>query len=202
MKKINNEMKKELIKNTHFGKAKNQPYQTIGDLHGSRNMEYRYKFMGMPENLEGKTVLDIGCNMGMICMEAKRRGAERVVGIDYDKKIIETAKKFFKQNDCDVELYNFNVNDGLNSLKEKIGNAKFDYVFALAIWGTVKKPILWEMINYYCIDTCWMEGHNKERGKEEEIRKELESNLIFSSLDYLGESIDRGTRPTFRMKKC
>ena len=83
--------------------------------------------MGLPKSMEGKTVLDIGCNMGMICMEAKRRGAVRVVGIDYDKKVIETAKKFFKQNDCDVELYNFNVNDGLNSLKEKVNSLALQY---------------------------------------------------------------------------
>jgi SAM-dependent methyltransferase len=198
MKKINDQMKKELIKNTHFGKAKKQPYQTIGELHGSRDMEYRYEFMGLPESMEGKTVLDIGCNVGMICMEAKNRGASRVVGLDYDKKIITTAKKFFVENNCDVEFYNFNVNDGFDALQKLIGVDKFDYVFALAIWGTVKKPILWEMINYYCADTCWMEGHNKERGKEEEIRQELEDNLIFSNLEFLGNTEDRGTRPTFR----
>jgi 2-polyprenyl-3-methyl-5-hydroxy-6-metoxy-1,4-benzoquinol methylase len=201
MKKINDQMKKELVKNTHFGKAKNQPYQTIGDLHGSRDMKYRFKFMNIPENFEGKTVLDIGCNMGMVCMEAKDRGASRVVGVDYDKKIITTAKKFFKENNCDGELYQFNVNDGLQALQKLIGDDQFDYVFALAIWGTVKKPILWSMINYYCTDTCWMEGHNKEKGKEEKIKKELTENLIFSDLSFLGNTKDRGIRPTFRMVK-
>lgn len=201
MKRINNEMKKELIKNTHFGEAKNQPYQTIGEFHGSRDMKYRYEFMGLPKSMEGKTVLDIGCNMGMICMEAKRRRADRVVGIDYDKKVIKTAKKFFDQNSCDAELYHFNVNDGLEALKKLIGDDQFDYVFALAIWGTVKKPILWEMINYYCTDICWMEGHNKENGKEEEIKKELTENLMFSDLSFLGNTKDRGIRPTFRMVK-
>tara|TARA_Y100000034_G_scaffold126778_1_gene178536 strand:- start:1134 stop:1739 length:606 start_codon:yes stop_codon:yes gene_type:complete len=201
MKKINKQIKKELIKNTHFGKAKNQPYQTIGDLKGSRDMKYRFKFMGIPESFKGKTVLDIGCNMGMVCMEAKKRGAKRAVGIDYDSKTIKTAKKFFKHNNYDVELHKFNINDGLNSLQRLIGVEKFDYIFALAIWGTVKKPILWSVINYYCTDTCWMEGHNKEKGKEKKIQNELNNNLTFSNLEFLGNTKDRGIRPTFKMTK-
>jgi SAM-dependent methyltransferase len=33
-------------------------------------------------NLESKTVLDIGCGAGNLCVEAARRGARRVVGVD------------------------------------------------------------------------------------------------------------------------
>jgi SAM-dependent methyltransferase len=33
-------------------------------------------------DLEGKTVLDVGCGAGALCVEAARRGAERVVGVE------------------------------------------------------------------------------------------------------------------------
>ena len=36
-----------------------------------------------------KTVIDIGCSIGAICFEAKKRGAKRVVGIDYRKETID-----------------------------------------------------------------------------------------------------------------
>ena len=37
-----------------------------------------------PADLTGKSVLDIGCNAGFYSVEALRRGASRVVGIDSD----------------------------------------------------------------------------------------------------------------------
>src|SRR5919197_6405042 len=39
----------------------------------------------IPADLRGKSVLDIGCNAGFYSIEMKRRGAERVVGIDFDE---------------------------------------------------------------------------------------------------------------------
>src|SRR5688572_9263775 len=39
-----------------------------------RNFEH-----AIPQNLEGKSVLDIGCNGGFYSIEMKRRGAQRVV---------------------------------------------------------------------------------------------------------------------------
>jgi len=36
----------------------------------------------VPKSLKGKTVLDIGCNAGFYAMEMKRRGADRVLGLD------------------------------------------------------------------------------------------------------------------------
>ncbi|MFM9846896.1 MAG: methyltransferase domain-containing protein [Hyphomicrobiaceae bacterium] len=43
--------------------------------------------------LRGLSVLDIGCNEGFFCVEAKRQGASRVVGIDRSATFIEAARK-------------------------------------------------------------------------------------------------------------
>ena len=45
------------------------------------------------EPLDGKSVLDLGCNEGFFCIEAIRQGAKRVVGIDSDSKFIMRARK-------------------------------------------------------------------------------------------------------------
>ena len=37
-----------------------------------------------PPSLEGASVLEIGCGEGRLCLEAKRRNASRVVGLDMD----------------------------------------------------------------------------------------------------------------------
>ncbi len=44
-----------------------------------RNKWERY---GLPERMEGRSFLDVGCWEGVNCAEAARRGAEHVVGLD------------------------------------------------------------------------------------------------------------------------
>lgn len=45
----------------------------------------------LPANLAGKSVLDVGCNAGFYSIEAKRRGASRVLGIDAEGRAIRQA---------------------------------------------------------------------------------------------------------------
>ena len=44
-------------------------------------------------DLKGKTVLDLGCGYGDHCREFVRMGAERVVGIDISRKMLEVAER-------------------------------------------------------------------------------------------------------------
>src|SRR5437879_7117004 len=45
----------------------------------------------LPEDLSGKSVLDVGCNAGFYSIEMKRRGAARVVGIDSQRDLVRQA---------------------------------------------------------------------------------------------------------------
>ncbi|MFC7538027.1 TIGR04290 family methyltransferase [Sphingomonas sp. GCM10030256] len=46
----------------------------------------------LPDDLTGKSVLDIGCNAGFYSFEMKRRGADRVLGIDHDQRYLQQAR--------------------------------------------------------------------------------------------------------------
>ena len=46
----------------------------------------------MQIDLSGKTALDIGCNAGFYSIEMARRGADRVVGVDFDERYLRQAK--------------------------------------------------------------------------------------------------------------
>lgn len=50
----------------------------------------------IPDSLQGKKVLDIGCNEGFFCKQTLDRGAASVVGIDYDPNCISKAKEIYK----------------------------------------------------------------------------------------------------------
>ncbi len=53
-------------------------YRTMG----YNTLDHDWGFYGMPENLEGKTVLDIGANDGYYSFGAEKRGATEVTAID------------------------------------------------------------------------------------------------------------------------
>ena len=141
-------LRQEIIDKTQwpYG-AREVQYQTVDpSLPGIRDMEHRYEIMDFPKSFKGETVIDIGCNIGMICFDAKRRGAKRVVGVDYRPETIEVAKKLSLELELDVEFYVFDVNEGLETLKSLIGEDQFDHTFALSIWGHVDKPKLADII--------------------------------------------------------
>src|SRR6478735_4936202 len=65
------------------------PDHFLGDYPGAK---FRRFAPHLPKDLSGKTVLDIGCNAGFYSIEMKRRGAERVLGIDSDPRYLDQAR--------------------------------------------------------------------------------------------------------------
>src|SRR3954454_3872651 len=65
-------------------------------------MKWRQFSHAIPTDLSGKTVLDIGCNGGFYSIEMKRRGAERVLGIDFDPTYLAQAR--FAADVSEVEI--------------------------------------------------------------------------------------------------
>src|SRR3954470_3468004 len=65
------------------------PSHFLGDY---PNIKWRHFADAIPTDLAGKSVLDIGCNAGFYAMEMKRRGAERVLGLDSMDDYLEQAR--------------------------------------------------------------------------------------------------------------
>ena len=66
-------------------------YQTFDDQQGASDSPAKLKALRLPA-LRGKSFLDLGCNEGYFCIEAKRQGAKRIVGIDANAEFIARAK--------------------------------------------------------------------------------------------------------------
>ncbi|MGF7155589.1 TIGR04290 family methyltransferase [Novosphingobium gossypii] len=91
----------------------------------------------LPEDLTGKSVLDIGCNAGFYTVEMKRRGAERVVGIDSDDRYLEQARFVVDELGFDgIELRNLSVYD-VAELGER-----FDLVIFMGVLYHLRHPLL------------------------------------------------------------
>ncbi|MBK8014312.1 MAG: methyltransferase domain-containing protein [Deltaproteobacteria bacterium] len=82
---------------------------------------------GVPADLSGMSVLDIGCNAGFIAFEAKARGADYVCGVDLKPGYIEQAKFCAEAKGVDVDFRVLDVYE-----LEKLGR-QFDFVFFVGI---------------------------------------------------------------------
>lgn len=71
-------------------------YQQHTDAPSVSDSRRKLSRIQLPDDLSGKSVLDIGCNEGFFCAEVSRRGAKRVVGIDTDKAALEFAKAHYQ----------------------------------------------------------------------------------------------------------
>jgi len=146
---ISEELKQRLKEKGQFPYGKrDRAYQSIDGNPGTRDMEHRYEVIQFPKSFDGETVIDFGCSAGAICLDAKKRGAKRAVGLDYKEETIQIAKSLAKEMELDVEFYTFNIDDGLGGLKSLIGKDKFDHVFALSIWAHCDENKLADMINF------------------------------------------------------
>lgn len=178
-------------------------YQSLDDSDPrGRDMKHRYEVMQFPVSFENKTILDIGCNIGRICVDAKKRGATRAVGIDYRQDVVDVMARHFREKGIAIELYTFDINDGVEALASVIGPTAFDYVCALSIWSHVDRQKLWDVINTYCKDVCFFEDNAPSRVKSlDRIEQILIQNLNFSQVEFLGFTTDRGVRAVFRLTR-
>ncbi len=88
----------------------------------------------LPDDLRGESVLDVGCGDGALCLEASRRGAGRVLGIDIDGESIREARRAAEGLGAPVE---FAVRDVEREPLEE----SFDHVLCLDLLGDVRDPL-------------------------------------------------------------
>ena len=90
----------------------------------------------LPADLSGKTVLDIGCNAGFYSMEMKRRGAARVLGVDFDPDYLAQARFAAEVEGLDIEFRQLSVYD-----VARLGE-RFDVVFFIGVFYHLRHPLL------------------------------------------------------------
>src|SRR5882724_11710944 len=109
------------------------PSHFLGDYPAAK---WRHFADVIPKSLKGKTVLDIGCNAGFYALEMKRRGADRVVGIDSDEDYLAQARFAAQVCGLDIELMQLSVYD-----VARLGE-RFDLVFFMGVLYHLRHPLL------------------------------------------------------------
>ena len=110
------------------------PDHFLGDYPGAK---FRRFAPHLPDDLSGKSVLDIGCNAGFYSIEMKRRGAGRVLGIDSDDRYLEQARLASETLGFDdIEFAKLDVYD-VGAIGER-----FDVVIFMGVLYHLRHPLL------------------------------------------------------------
>jgi tRNA (mo5U34)-methyltransferase len=119
--------------NIQLGGVWTAPDHFLGDYPAS---VWRAISPALPQDLTGKTVLDLGCNGGFFSIQMKRRGAARVIGVDLDPRYLAQARLAAELTGVDVELRELSVYD-VAALGER-----FDVVLFMGVLYHLRHPLL------------------------------------------------------------
>jgi tRNA (mo5U34)-methyltransferase len=108
------------------------PNHFLGDF---PNVKWREIASAIPQDLHGATVLDIGCNGGFYSLEMKKRGAERVLGIDVDDRYLSQARFAAQTLGLEIELEKRSVYE-VDAIP-----GQFDYVFFMGLLYHLRYPL-------------------------------------------------------------
>jgi tRNA (mo5U34)-methyltransferase len=107
----------------------------------------------IPKDLSGKSVLDIGCNSGFFSREMKKRGAERVVGVDIMPYLLAQSRFGSHWFNLPLEWYECRAYDA-RSLE-----SSFDVIVFIGVLYHLKHPLYaLEQIASICKDTMYFQS--------------------------------------------
>lgn len=187
----------DLVRRAHTrrGKYLGVAYQPVAELgiRGTRDMESRVQAMRLDEiDFKGKTVLDIGCNLGYLCRWAKAHGGRRVVGID---RIAALAYEIANcLGDWQTDYLSLRLPDQVGEILFSSEIERFDIVIATAVVKHVGGLAAW--LVDLCQDVFIFEGH----GSIAVTAYEPWLRDHFGETVYLGETDDNYRRHLFRCR--
>lgn len=136
----------------------------------------------LPDDLEGQSVLDVGCNAGFYALEMKRRNAGRVVGIDTDPRYLRQARFAADQCGLDIEFQQMSVYE-----VEKL-HARFDLVIFMGVLYHLRHPLLAldllheQVVKDYMLFQCLQRGDERVPILEENY--DFSEWAVFDRPDY------------------
>jgi tRNA (mo5U34)-methyltransferase len=132
--------------NMEIGGVATAPDHFLGDYPAFKWKGFEHV---LPQDLEGRSVLDVGCNGGFYSIEMKRRNAGRVVGLDTDARYLAQAQFAAEQAGYDIEFRQMSVYD-VPQLQER-----FDLVIFMGVLYHLRHPLL-------ALDLLWEHAVGKQ----------------------------------------
>lgn len=134
--RTDDELRREIGKYDWYHSIELRPGIITPGVAGERNV---LSVLGLPEDLSGLSVLDVGCWDGFFSFECERRGAARVVATDVWEAMGRDAFDFARAElGSRAEPLEASVYD----LPEKLGGERFGLVLFLGVLYHLRHPLL------------------------------------------------------------
>ena len=198
------ELKEKIAKLTQFPhKERKENYQSYyldgEEVVGARNTNERMKVMGIPEEINDYSILDLGCNLGSVACECWKRGARHVMGLDNEADYIDCARDLARHNGyninymCkdltkvdDVVIY---INSFFKQTKRPI-----NIIFALSLYKHIKEK-MFEVLERLKWHECYIESNNAPQGEETPHVKEIIAQIEKRGWKHNLQGIDSTRSP-------
>lgn len=148
------------FQNMHLGGIPTAPDHFLGNYPAIKWDRFQH---AIPADLTGKSVLDIGCNAGFYSVEMKKRGASRVLGIDFDLEYLAQARFVAEVQGLNIEFRQLSVYD-VAKLHET-----FDIVLFMGVLYHLRHPLLALDLIYEHVARDTMVFQSMQRGSKEAI---------------------------------
>lgn len=167
------------FQNMNLGGVWTAPNHFLGNYPGVKWVRFAD---ALPQDLRGKTVLDIGCNAGFYSIEMRKRGAG-VLGVDFDERYLAQARFAAEVLGLDIEFRRMSVYD-----VAQLGR-KFDLVIFMGVFYHLRHPLLaLDLIREHVAGDLLL-FQSMQRGCRDEPRplpedQEFQEEAIFERPDF------------------
>lgn len=159
-------------------------YQEIpGVRRGKRKYEARTAGFDM-QDFAGKTVLDLGCNLGQTCLFAEECSARYVLGVEYDEEAFVKANRIKNKRGTSVIEYKM---DDLDNPLFWHHITPFDTVLLLSVIDTKELENRFGIISRACMkcnSVFYLEGHKHQPPSK--YFWYIVDNTDFTQVEYVG----------------
>lgn len=163
----------------------------LDDMLAVRDTKQRFDDFGIPERVDGKTIIDIGSNVGAVALEFARRGAT-VVGVEYRLDRVELCDAMAKRWELAATFHQ----DDFNTLEERWADApwwrQYDYVWCSSVDEYIANlPWFYGMLRKICGGTLYFESNLQVRNSELLAHCWLK-DASFTNVRYVGNGHSGG----------
>lgn len=159
-------------------------YQEIAGLRpGKRKLQDRSAGFDLTD-FRGKSVLDLGCNIGQMSLWAAECGAESVLGVEYDKAAYNEAKRLRDLKGLGVVRY---MRDDLDNPLFWHHLSTYDTVLLLSVIGTKELTHPQGILSWACMkcnNVLYLEGHTKRPPSQ--YMDNLLAHTDFTQVEHVG----------------
>jgi tRNA (mo5U34)-methyltransferase len=182
---------RQLVERTDF--VWHQRFELAPDVFtpGVSDVQFLYEVSGVPEDLTGMSVLDIGTTNGAAVFEAERRGASRCVAVDIYPP---TAFGFTTLAEAVGSSAEF-VRSSVYDLPVRLDGEQFDVVFFWGVLYHLRHPLLaLDAVRAVARDRVYVESAVSDSELPPRARKRSVS--LFYRRDELGDDASNWFSPT------